>query len=142
MAKPLGEKSRVIRTAIAANPKKGNKELAKTLNDSPDRAGDKFTFTPEDVAKQKQAMKKPGAQKVSEEGAPAAASATASAQPAKTRKKPGRKPKAAAPANGASPPVRKAQPSPADLLDNVYLLARQCGGLNELKRLVERLAKG
>jgi hypothetical protein len=28
------------------------------------------------------------------------------------------------------------------LINGVYLLARQCGGLDELKRLVDRMAQG
>ena len=36
----------------------------------------------------------------------------------------------------------KAKGSPADLIDDVFTLARKCGGLDELKRLVDRMARG
>src|SRR4051794_28897026 len=113
MAKPLGTKSRVIRAAIAANPDKGNTELAEMLNDSQDRLDDKLMFTAPDVAAQKQAMKKPGAQKVeaapqttaSETSTPAqpepAATPASEAAAGNGRKRPGRKP-------GRKPGPRKA----------------------------------
>lgn len=58
MAKPLGAKSILIREAINANPKKGNKEIAELLNDAPERKNDKIKVSANDVAQQKQAMKK------------------------------------------------------------------------------------
>ena len=60
MAKPLGPKSLLIRDAIKAHPNKGNKEIAELLNDSHDRMDDKIKVTPQDVAQQKQALKKAG----------------------------------------------------------------------------------
>jgi hypothetical protein len=133
MAKPLGDKSRIIRAAITGNPDKGNKALAALLNDSQDRKNDNLTFAPEDVAKQKQAMKKPGALKVS--------AGSGVAQTGKPRKKPGRKPNAARAAN-AAPASRTVQATTLDLIDGVLTLANQCGGIGELKRLVDRMARG
>ena len=60
MSKPLGPKSLVIREAIKAHPNKGNKEIAEFINDSHDRMDDKIKVTPQDVAQQKQALKKAG----------------------------------------------------------------------------------
>src|SRR5262245_19308933 len=60
MAKPLGAKSKLIREAIAANPGLGNKDLADRLNSAEERKQDRLTFKADDVAQQKQAMKKPG----------------------------------------------------------------------------------
>jgi hypothetical protein len=72
MAKPLGAKSILIREAIKANPKKGNKEIAELLNDAPERKDDKIKVSVADVAQQKQAMKK----SKTTEAKPAAASKT------------------------------------------------------------------
>jgi hypothetical protein len=123
MAKPLGEKSRIIREAITAHPRMGNTKLAEDINLSLAGKEDGFEVTPQDVAKQKQAMKKLGK-------APAASS------PAK---KPGGKPNA--PTNAVPAPT-KAKAAPADVIDGVFSLAKQCGGLEELKRLVDRMALG
>ncbi len=60
MAKPLVPKSLLIRDAIKAHPNKGNKEIAELINDSHDRMDDKIKVTPQDIAQQKQAMKKAG----------------------------------------------------------------------------------
>ncbi len=60
MSKPLGPKSLVIREAIKAHPNKGNKEIAEFIDDSHDRMDDKIKVTPQDVAQQKQALKKAG----------------------------------------------------------------------------------
>ena len=60
MAQPLGPKSILIREAIIAHPDKGNTELAAFLNDADERMDDKFKITAQDVAAQKQAMKKSG----------------------------------------------------------------------------------
>src|SRR4051812_28057877 len=92
MAKPLGSKSRLIRQAIGTNPDKGNTELAEMLNDAEERMDDKLKVTAQDVAAQRQAMKKPGAMTV-----PAAATEPAAPAPksGNGRKKPGRKPRAA-----------------------------------------------
>ena len=128
MAKPLGPKSVLIRGAITSNPDKGNTEIAEMLNDAEERMDDKIKVTAQDVATQRQAMKKAGAT------TPAAGPA---AKPA--RKKPGRKP-----ARAATPPAAQAAPaataSPVDLIDKTLDLAQQCGGLAALKKLVDRLA--
>jgi hypothetical protein len=128
MAKPLGPKSLLIRKAIGEHPGKGNTELAEILNDAEERMDDKIKVTAQDVATQRQAMKKAGATPVP-------------AQPADkpARKKPGRKP-----ARVAAPPAAQAAPAPAaspvDLIDKTLDLALQCGGLANLKKLVDRLA--
>jgi hypothetical protein len=127
MAKPLGAKSLLIRDAIKAHPKMGNTGLAKLINSSDARKEDKIEVKAADVAQQRQAMKKLA------EG-PAATAAL------KPKKKPGTKPKAAI-AN-AAPATTKAQASPADVIDGVLTLAKKCGGLGELKRLVDRMAQG
>jgi hypothetical protein len=70
---------------------------------------------------QRQAMKRVEAKKV-----PAATAA----QPAGNgRRKPGPKP-------GSKP----AGASPVDLIDKAFALAQECGGIDQLKRLVDRLA--
>src|SRR5262249_12836303 len=125
MAKPLGPKSLLIRQAITAHPSKGNTELAEMLNDAEERMDDKIKVTAQDVATQRQAMKKAGA------------TTPAAAKPA--RKKPGRKPTRA-----ATPPVAQAVPaataSPVELIGKTLDLAAQAGGGAALKRLVDRLA--
>jgi hypothetical protein len=135
MAKPLGPKSVLIRQAITAHPDKGNTEIATMLMDAEERMDDKIKVTAQDVASQRQAMKKPGAAPT-----PAAAPEAAPKKPAGNgRRKPGRKPgrkPAAAPA--AAP--RPASASPVDLIDKTLDLAQQCGGLAALKKLVDRLA--
>jgi hypothetical protein len=140
MAKPLGPKSILIRQAITAHPDKTPKELSELLNDSHDRMDDKLKFTPNDISQQKQAMKKPGA-------TTAPAGTTAAASPTKPagngRKKPGRKPgrKPAVVAPAAAPrPGAAASGSPVDLIDKTFALAQECGGMENLKRLVDRLA--
>jgi hypothetical protein len=127
MAKPLGAKSLLIRDAIKAHPKLGNKGLAELINSSDARKQDKIVVKASDVAQQRQAMKKLA------EG-PAATAAL------KTKKKPGPKPKAVT-ANAAPAPT-KGMASPADVVNDVFTLAKKCGGLDELKRLVDRLARG
>jgi hypothetical protein len=134
MAKPLGAKSILIREAIKAHPKKGNTEIAELINDSHDRMDDKIKVTPQDIAQQKQAMKKGGG------------SVAAAPEPeVPTRAKPGRpkgsggRPKkavtAATPARAAA-----AASSPVDLIDRTFSLANECGGFEQLKKLVDRLA--
>jgi hypothetical protein len=130
MAKPLGPKSILIRKAITENPGKGNTELAEMLNDAEERMDDKIKVTAQDVAAQRQAMKKPGAQK-----APAAATPAGNGR-RKPGRKPGRKPAAAAPRPASAPTAA----NPVDLIDRTLALAQDCGGVEQLKRLVERLA--
>ncbi len=126
MAKPLGPKSLLIRDAVNAHPDMGNTELAEMINASPARKEDKLSVKPGEIAQQKQAMKKAGV-------LPAAAPA---AKPARKKpgRKPGRKPAPAAPRVAAAA-------SPVDLIDGVFGLARQCGGIGQLKRLVDRIAE-
>src|SRR5262245_26958969 len=108
MAKPLGPKSRLIRDAITEHPKKTPKEIAELHNDAEERMDDKIKVTPNDVSQQKQAMKKPGAQK-----APAAAAKPAGNGRRKPGRKPGRKPAAAAPRVTST----SAAANPIDLID-------------------------
>jgi hypothetical protein len=124
MAKPLGEKSVLIRNAIKAHPGMSNIELAKLLSESPARQQDKIEVSPSDVSAQKQALKK------LEEGS--AAPASDNGEPAK--------PKAKAPPTvpqAEQPPARPA--STLDLIDRVFDLSKECGGLEQLKHLVDRL---
>jgi hypothetical protein len=130
MAKPLGPKSFLIRNAITAHPGKTPKEIADLLNDADERMDDKIKVTPNDVSQQKQAMKKPGAQK-----APAAAKKPSGNGRRKPGRKPGRKPAAAAPRASSA-----AAANPVELIDSTFALAQQCGGIQQLKKLVDRLA--
>jgi hypothetical protein len=136
MAKPLGPKSLLIRNAIQANAGKGNTELAKMLNDAAERKADKIKVTAQDVATQRQAMKKPGAQKTAAAMKPAA---PASKPAGDGRRKPGRKP-GKKPAAAARQPGSPATASPVDLIDRTLALAQECGGVDQLKRLVDRIA--
>lgn len=85
-AKPLGAKSLLIREAIAANPELGNTELAALINDSDARKEGKIMVTAQDIASQRQAMKKAGA------AVPAPTEGQASKGGRKSGRKPGRKP--------------------------------------------------
>jgi hypothetical protein len=136
MAKPLGPKSILIRNAIRDNAGKGNAELAEMLNDADERMDDKIKVTAQDVATQRQAMKKPGAQKTA--AAATKPVATASKPAADGGRKPGRKPgkKPAAKSISAHGLVA----SPVDLIDRTLALAQECGGVDQLKRLVDRIA--
>jgi hypothetical protein len=122
MAQPLGPKSILIREAITANPDKGNTELAAFLNDADDRKTDKIKVTAQDVASQKQAMKKAGV------------NLPVATHPKKRGRKPGS-------VNAAKPVAAVARASsPIDLIDRTFALAQECGGIDQLKRLVDRLA--
>jgi hypothetical protein len=129
MAKPLGPKSLLIREAITAHPDRGNTELAELIGSSDARKQDKITVTANDVAQQRQAMKKAGT-------APAP---TAKPGRKKPGKKPGRKP-AAKPATVAAPSKPAAHRGPVELIDRLFELADDAGGMAALKRLVDRLA--
>jgi hypothetical protein len=124
MAKPLGPKSKLIRQAIGENPAKGNTALADMLNGARERKADKIKVTADDVAKQRQALKKLGGAK-----APAATPA------GNGRRKPGPRPAAALRASAALPAG-----DAVELIDQALDLARRCGGMAALKRLVDRLA--
>lgn len=130
MAKPLGAKSQLIRQAISDNPGMGNKELAEMLMDSNERLDDKIQVTPQDVAQQRQQLKKGGA---APQPAPKAATPAEPAKPASKRR--GRKP------GTQVSPRPAAAASPVDLLEKTLDLAQQCGGVQQLKRLVDRIAE-
>jgi hypothetical protein len=133
--------SRVLRSfachgpahSSAARPPKSNRDSGFY----PYRRDDKIKVTAQDVAAQRQAMKKPGATK-------APAGTAVEAQAAKPvgngRRKPGRKP--AAVAQAAPPrPIAAGSGSAVDLIDKTFAQAQECGGMAELKRLVDRLAE-
>jgi hypothetical protein len=141
MAKPLGAKSRVIREFIAAHPGMGNTELAETINFSDAAKEEEISVTASEVSAQRQALKK-----LAEKAAPAEMveftppyEPAAAAEP-RARKKPGPRPTAAITAAPALPSPA-AQTDPVDLIDKVFDLAEESGGLEQLKRLVDRLAE-
>ncbi len=133
MSKPLGPKSILIREAIAAHQDLGNKDLADLINGSDARKEDKIEVTPQDIAQQKQAMKKAGVT------APAAPEAPAKGKPGRPKGSSGQ-PKAAVTAAAAPRPTASASASPVDLIDKTLDLAAQAGGVAALKKLVDRLA--
>jgi hypothetical protein len=157
MAKPLSPKSKAIRKALTTHPHKGNTALAEFLNDSQDRLDDRFTFTAQDVANQRTQLKKTGvpseeapvakAEPAPEPAAPVstpAPKAVVVSEPAhdmtrngSPKKKPGRKP-GPKPAKIApkTAPVQ-ARKGAADVIDHVFAVAKQAGGLVELKRIVD-----
>ena len=138
MAKPLGPKSLLIRQAITAHPDKGNTDLAKMLSSAPERKANKIKVSAQDVAAQRQAMKKPGAT-ATLPPAPAPAAEPAPKAAGNGRQKPGRKP-GRKPAAAATRPAATSSSSPVDLIDKTFALAQECGGLTALKKLVDRLA--
>jgi hypothetical protein len=145
MAKPLGQKSRIIREAIQNHSDKGNTAIAEMLNASADRLDDKLSFTATDVAQQRTALKNLGKSASGAAPAPAAQESAPEATTAPTRKrrgrKAGRKPKARTAANATPAPARPASHSrPVEVLGKVFDLAKECGGFTELKLLVDRLA--
>src|SRR5262249_12257579 len=104
MAKPLSEKSRLVREAIQANPGLGNTEVATLLNGHEGRKKDKLAFKAADVANQRVALKKAS-------GAP-----------------PSRRKRAARPARAATPPTAAVPMPPAangplELVERVFALA-------------------
>lgn len=127
MAKPLGPKTILIREAIAAHPDKGNTDLAEMINSSDARKEDKIKVTAQEVASQKQAMKK---------------SAAMPAKPA--AKKASRKPVSAAvevPAASvvAVPPVAvPAPPGPADVFPHIEAIKEAVRklGADQVRRIV------
>jgi hypothetical protein len=128
MAKPLGPKSRLIREAIKAHLNMGNTELAELINASDARKEDRLEVTANDIAQQKTALKKKGAVVATvakKRGRPKTVSTPAPAETvhAVTRSVP-------------APVVA----SPIDLIDKTFALAEECGGIEQLKRLVNRLA--
>jgi hypothetical protein len=148
MPKPIGPKTALIRDAIKANPDKGNTALAELINSSDSRKQDKITVTANDIAQQKQALKQLGKGKAAPasakgKGAKGAAQAAPNNNGAKKQKgKPSHKAKTAA----SAAPVTQHQPEtapvrPVELLRKVFDLARVCGGVGELKQLVDQLAE-
>ncbi len=124
MAKPLSEKSRLVREAIEANPGIGNTEVAALLNGHEGRKKDRLEFKAADVGNQRVALKK------------------AAGQPPSRRKKRGRRPgaKAALPPTAARPTPPTAANNTVELVERVFALADAVGGMAALKRLVDRLA--
>ena len=127
MAKPLGPKSSLIRDAIKANPKVGNTELAKMINSSPARKEDRIRVEPNDIAKQRQALKK---------AKPSANQAGSKNGRRKANGRKGGRPRAAATASAQGRTAAKgaAAGGPVDLLDRVFGLAQECGGFGALKQ--------
>jgi hypothetical protein len=129
MAKPLGPKSRLIREAIKAHLNMGNTELAELINASDARKEDRLEVTANDIAQQKTALKKTG---------------FVVASVAKKRGRPQRPASTPAPAETVHAVTRSvpapAGASPVDLIDKTFALAEECGGIEQLKRLVNRLA--
>jgi hypothetical protein len=126
MAKPLSPKSKLIREALKANPKLGNTELADLINSSDARREDKIKVTATEVGSQRQALKELNGK------------AKEKAKSQKLTSKVANKPQAAQ-AKTANATTKAA--SPVDLIDRVFDLAEQCGGVAELKRLVDRIAE-
>jgi hypothetical protein len=128
MARTLSPKSKLIREALKANPKLGNADLAKLINSSDARKGDKIKVTATDVGNQKQALKAMNATARKKAKAHKPAASTAANKPQAAR---------AHSMNGATKSV-----SPVDLVERVFDLAEQCGGLAQLKKLVDRISEG
>jgi hypothetical protein len=122
MAKPLGEKSRIIRDAITANPKLGNTKVAALLNGHDDRKKDKLEFKAQDVAQQKVALKK------------------AAGGPTRRKRKAAVKPVPAAATATLKATTSQEHKNPVALVERVFALARDCGGMGALKDLVVLLA--
>jgi hypothetical protein len=147
MAKQLSAKSTVIRDAITANPDLGNTDLAALINGADARKQDKIKVTATDVSNQKQALKAMAETAAKTSAAPKPAAQEPAARPQLTRngvprKKPGRKPgykkPVAAPVAVAGKPAKVA--SAVDVVESVFSLAEQVGGMGQLKRLVDRLS--
>jgi stage V sporulation protein SpoVS len=146
MAKPLGAKSLLIRDAIKAHPDKGNTALAALINGSDARKQDKITVSANDVAAQRQALKKVAEAR----GEPAPAGVDATPPPAQPEasgngrkrrgRKPGRKPRASTPSLTAGQPAPARPSRPVEVLGKVFDLAKECGGFGSLKQIIDRLA--
>src|SRR5262249_4692180 len=130
---PLGPKSSLIRDAIKAHPKVGNTELANMINSSPARKEDRIRVEPNDIAKQRQAMKKLN---------PRASQGGSKNGRRKAKGRRRGRPRAAATASAQGQTVANGPAAgPVDLLDRVFRLAQECGGFGSLKRLVDRCAE-
>lgn len=134
MAKPLGPKSLLIRDAIKAHPHMGNTELAELINSSDARKEDRIEVKANDIAQQKQAMKKAGESAPADTGKgggtkrgrkPAASAATASTAP-----NPAKKPAAAQAASTSS------QGGVADHVEAIKKAVDQLGA-DQVRRLTE-----
>ena len=141
MAKPLSEKSLLIRAALAANPGVGNTALAALLNAAAERKTDKLTVSAADVNNQRQAMKA-AAVLASGDAEQAQPKHEGNGTPKHRKRRRGHRTKAAAVL--AAAPLATAAPAPKQLdaveaIDNVRLLAEQVGGMGRLRQLVERL---
>ena len=126
MAKPLSERTKLIRRAITDHPGVGNTELAKWLNDQ--KPG--HDIKPSDVAAQRQAMKK------LEAGGTAEAEGRADQGRKKEEARPEEPAARAAPAEEAAPvPIGLT----ADDLTALRGLVRKVGGVDALIRYLELL---
>jgi hypothetical protein len=124
MAKPLSPKSKLIREALKANPNLGNADLARQINSSDARKEDKIKVTATDVGNQKQALKAMNATARKKAKSPKPATSVAASKP-----------------QAAHASTAKAA-NPVELIDRVFDLAGQCGGLAQLKKLVDRISEG
>jgi hypothetical protein len=121
----------VIRDALAESPGLRTADLVEALNDHTDRLDDKLSFSEGDVLAVRKTMKK-------SRQAPTISPATPEAVP-----------EPPAPVEVAPPKQTKPRriesetsaTSPVDLIDKVFDLAKECGGIDQLKRLVDRIAE-
>lgn len=165
MAKSLSPKSRVIREAIVRSPDLGPRALAQLINSDEAREVDRVRVTPNEVAQQQLAMQKPGAavpppppppaaveeepeehMPTPEPGPRRAARPRAARPPKETpsvnepKETPAARPPKERAAKPPKEPAASRSHSAIELIDRVFVLADECGGLVELKRLVDRLA--
>ena len=127
MAKTLGPKSILIRQALKDHPDKTNKELAEFLTADAARRTDKITVTAQDVAAQKQALKVAGTMPKGKPG----------------RKKGGSKATVVGSSTRsvvAPPGVTPKATNAVAVVGRVLEIAKECGGIKQLKQLVDQLA--
>ncbi len=122
MAKPLGPKSAMIREAIQASPRAENGDLATQINDSAAAKAAGIEVTAAEVSQQRQRMKKAG-------------------KKGKGKAKAKKTARAAGNGRAAASKAPARQAGPVELIDRVFSLAQECGGLKALQRLVDRLAE-
>jgi hypothetical protein len=142
MAKQLSLKTRVIREAISANPDKGPKAVAALVNKAEERERDGIHVTPTEVAHQQLALQKEGAVRPP----PAPPAPEAPVRRAAPEPEPEPEPVKPAPKKRVREPILREAParpalSAVELIDRVFALADDCGGMAQLKRLVDRLAR-
>jgi hypothetical protein len=140
MAKQLSLKTRVIREAISANPDKGPKAVAALVNKAEERERDGIHVTPTEVAHQKLALQKPGAAQVEAPPAPEPPVRRAAPEPEPVKPAPKKRVREPILRDAPTAPA-KAGMSAVELIDRVFALAEECGGMAQLKRLVDRLAR-